>query len=54
VRVAGPAARLSRTPAKVRTASPLPGQHTAEVLREVLGASDAEIEGLRAAGAFGA
>jgi formyl-CoA transferase/CoA:oxalate CoA-transferase len=53
VRVAGPAARLSRTPAKVRTASPLLGQHTAEVLKEVLGVSDAEIDGLRAAGAFG-
>jgi formyl-CoA transferase/CoA:oxalate CoA-transferase len=54
VRVAGPAARLARTPAKVRSASPLLGQHTAEVLREVLGVSEAELEGLRAAGAFGA
>ena len=53
VRVAGPAARLSKTPARVRSASPLLGQHTAEVLREVLGVSEAEVESLRVAGAFG-
>jgi crotonobetainyl-CoA:carnitine CoA-transferase CaiB-like acyl-CoA transferase len=54
VRVAGPAARLSRTPAEVRTASPLLGQHTEEVIREVLGLDAAQIARLRAEGAFGA
>lgn len=53
VRVAGPAARLSATPASVRSPSPLLGQHTAEVLMEVLGISSAEVEALRARGAFG-
>jgi crotonobetainyl-CoA:carnitine CoA-transferase CaiB-like acyl-CoA transferase len=53
VRVAGPAARLSETPAKVRTASPLLGQHTEEVLREVLGIDAAAIAQLRGEGAFG-
>jgi formyl-CoA transferase/CoA:oxalate CoA-transferase len=53
VTVAGPAARLSETPAAVRTASPLLGQHTDEVMREVLGLSAAQIAALRAAGVFG-
>ena len=53
VRVIGPAARLSETPASVRSASPLMGQHTDEVLREVLGLSAAEVAELRAAGALG-
>jgi formyl-CoA transferase/CoA:oxalate CoA-transferase len=54
VRVAGPAARLSRTPAEVRTASPLLGQHTEEVIQEVLGLDATQIARLRAEGAFGA
>jgi crotonobetainyl-CoA:carnitine CoA-transferase CaiB-like acyl-CoA transferase len=53
-RVVGPAARLSRTPASVRSASPLLGEHTAEVLEEMLGLSEQDIALLRAAGAFGA
>jgi crotonobetainyl-CoA:carnitine CoA-transferase CaiB-like acyl-CoA transferase len=53
VTVAGPAARLSETPAAVRTASPLMGQHTDEVMKELLGLSEAQIAELRAAGAFG-
>jgi crotonobetainyl-CoA:carnitine CoA-transferase CaiB-like acyl-CoA transferase len=53
VTVAGPAARLSETPAAVRTASPLMGQHTDEVMKELLGLSEAQIGELRAAGAFG-
>src|SRR5690606_35801096 len=36
VRVAGPAVRLSATPAAVRSASPLLGQHTEEVMRDML------------------
>jgi crotonobetainyl-CoA:carnitine CoA-transferase CaiB-like acyl-CoA transferase len=54
VRVAGPAARLSATPARVRSASPLLGQHTRELLTEILAMTDAEIDELQAAGAFGA
>jgi crotonobetainyl-CoA:carnitine CoA-transferase CaiB-like acyl-CoA transferase len=53
VTVAGPAARLSETPAAVRTASPLLGQHTDEVMKELLGLSEAQIAELHAAGAFG-
>jgi formyl-CoA transferase/CoA:oxalate CoA-transferase len=53
VRLVGPAARLSETPPAVRTASPLLGQHTDEVMQEVLGLSAERVAQLRAAGAFG-
>ena len=53
VRVVGPAVRLSATPASVRTASPLMGEHTEEVLTEMLGMNAVDIESLRVAGAFG-
>lgn len=49
VRVLGPAAKLSKTPARLRRPSPLHGQHTAEVLREV-GYGDAEIRDLAGSG----
>jgi crotonobetainyl-CoA:carnitine CoA-transferase CaiB-like acyl-CoA transferase len=42
--------RFSGTPVEYRLAPPLLGQHTAEVLRGLLGKSDAEIARLRAAG----
>jgi formyl-CoA transferase len=42
--------RLSRTPAKKPTPSPVHGQHTREVLQEVLGMSAADIDRLEAAG----
>jgi len=42
--------KFHQTPGKVATASPLFGQHTAEVLAE-LGYSQADIEALGAAGA---
>jgi len=45
--------KLSRTPGGVRGPSPDVGQHTGEVLRELLGLSDAEIARLREAGAIG-
>jgi crotonobetainyl-CoA:carnitine CoA-transferase CaiB-like acyl-CoA transferase len=53
VRLVGPAARLSETPPSVRTASPLLGQHTDEIMQEVLGLSAAQVADLRSAGAFG-
>jgi crotonobetainyl-CoA:carnitine CoA-transferase CaiB-like acyl-CoA transferase len=42
--------RLSATPAKVTSPSPLLGQHTHEVLREVLGMTPEEIAALDKAG----
>ena len=39
--------RMSRTPGELRSAAPLLGQHTEEVLRGMLGLSDAEIEQLK-------
>jgi crotonobetainyl-CoA:carnitine CoA-transferase CaiB-like acyl-CoA transferase len=53
VKVVGPAARLSETPAAVRIAAPLLGEHTEEVLRGRLGLQDLEIARLRRLGAIG-
>jgi len=47
VRMAGIPYTLSETPATVRTAPPLLGEHTHEVLRERLGMTDQEIDGLQ-------
>ena len=53
IRVVGVPVRLSATPGSVRTPSPALGEHTAEVLRELLGLDVAQIDALRAAGALG-
>jgi len=53
VRVIGSPVRMSGTPAKKPTPSPTLGQHTNEVLKEVLGLADDEIARLKTAGAFG-
>ena len=53
VRVVGSPVRLSKTPAKPPTPSPIHGQHTEEVLREVLGLSAAEIAKLESAAVIG-
>ena len=45
--------RLSATPAGIRLPPPLLGEHSEEVLSEVLGCDDAEIAELRAAGVVG-
>ena len=53
LKVVAPWFRMSETPGGVRSAAPLLGQHTDEVLREELGLTDAEIDSLRDAGAIG-
>jgi succinate--hydroxymethylglutarate CoA-transferase len=50
IRLTGPAVKYSRTPARIRSAPPLLGQHTVEVLRDVLGMSPSEIAQLADAG----
>lgn len=52
IAVPGNPVRLSRTPANVGAPPPRVGQHTAEVLSEVLGLSHAEIEALSDTGAI--
>ncbi|MCW5654354.1 CoA transferase [Hydrogenophaga sp.] len=49
-----PPPRLQETPVVDPVVAPALGQHTQEVLREVLGCDDARLETLRQAGAFGA
>ena len=43
IRMVGPPVRMSDTPGTVRRPAPLLGEHTAQVLRERLGMTDAEI-----------
>jgi crotonobetainyl-CoA:carnitine CoA-transferase CaiB-like acyl-CoA transferase len=50
LRAVGVPARLSVTPGSVRTPAPTLGQHTDEVLRDLLGLSEREIAALRGAG----
>ena len=50
LRLIGPVAKLSETPARIRSAPPELGADTEEVLAERLGLSGKEIEGLRAQG----
>ncbi len=52
IKVIGPPFHFSETPAEVRSAPPLLGQHTEQVLRELLGMDDAQIAALRAEGAI--
>jgi CoA:oxalate CoA-transferase len=50
VRIANSPIRLSETPGEVYAPAPVLGQHSEEVLREVLGYAQAEIDGLKEAG----
>ncbi len=50
VRHEGIVARLSGTPGALTSSAPLLGQHTAEVLGELLGLSEEELAALAAAG----
>ena len=52
IRSARPPARFSKTPSTLRRHAPRFGEHTDEVLAEVLGLGAAEIAGLREAGAI--
>lgn len=53
VRVVGVPVRLSATPGSIREPAPAPGEHTAAVLRDLLGLGAEEIAALRSAGALG-
>jgi formyl-CoA transferase len=50
IRLLGPVAKFSRTPAQIRRAPPLLGYHTDEVLRDLLHYSDAQLADLRRCG----
>ncbi len=52
VRMPGFPLKMSATPGKIRMAAPLLGEHTAEVLKEMLGYTDEQIQELRKAGAI--
>ena len=49
-KIVGPVAKLSETPASIRSPSPSLGEHTEEVLREFLGLAPEAIAALRTAG----
>jgi crotonobetainyl-CoA:carnitine CoA-transferase CaiB-like acyl-CoA transferase len=53
IRMVGPPVRMSETPGAVRRPAPLVGEHTDEILRDVLRMPDDEIASLRQAGVIG-
>jgi len=52
IRLTGIPIKLSDTPGKIKTPPPVAGQHTEEILRNVLGYSKEKIEELRKSGAI--
>lgn len=50
VRMPGFPLKMSATPGEIRLAAPLLGEHSAEVLKEMLGYTDEQIQELRKAG----
>jgi formyl-CoA transferase len=50
LRLVGPAARLSETPARIESPPPQVGEHTEQVLRDLLGMDADAVAGLRARG----
>ena len=44
IKLTGPAVKYSQTPARIRSAPPLLGQHSSQVLRDVLGRTDEDIK----------
>ncbi len=50
IKIVGPVAKLSETPATIRSTSPSLGEHTEEVLRDFLGLDTDAIAALRSAG----
>jgi crotonobetainyl-CoA:carnitine CoA-transferase CaiB-like acyl-CoA transferase len=52
VRMVGPMVQMSDTPLRVQGSSPLLGEHTDDVLREI-GCDDSEIDALRERGVIG-
>ena len=53
VKMVGVPVRLSETPGSVRTPSPTLGEHTVEVLRDLLGMSPEAVAALRDQGVIG-
>ena len=53
VKMVGVPIRLSETPGSVRTPSPMLGEHTTEVLRDLLGMSPEALAALREQGVIG-
>jgi CoA:oxalate CoA-transferase len=54
VRIAGSPIRLSETPGEVRSPAPLLGEHSAEVLKQILGYTPERIESLKREGVINA
>jgi len=52
VKMPGPVPRFSATPGEIRSSGAEPGAHNDEIYRGLLGLSDGELDGLRAAGAI--
>jgi len=53
VRLVGPVAKLSKTPAEISAPPPLLGQHNAAILSDWLGLSEEDLQKLQDEGAFG-